>query len=159
VLAALHGQSLKSLNAASVNPVLGITLLSVENSTVLCWLNSWGSYHTGNPDILARFFFFFFRLAFDKSGHRGGREGGGGGGAAWRKPIGLTIAVDRGLWDKARIRRSTIIQYLRHAGEGREGREEGREEGRRQEEEGGWYRGKHDVPALGWESGPCAVAE
>jgi len=79
VLAALHGQSLKSLNAASVDPVLGITLLSVENSTVLCWLNSWGSYHTGNPDILARFFFFFFRLAFDKSGHRGGREGGGGG--------------------------------------------------------------------------------
>ena len=35
VLAALHDQSLKSLNAASVDPVLGITLLSAESSTVL----------------------------------------------------------------------------------------------------------------------------
>lgn len=35
VLAALHGQSLKSLAASSVDLVLGITLLSVESSIVL----------------------------------------------------------------------------------------------------------------------------
>ena len=34
MLAALHGQSLKSLTAGSVDLVLGITLLSVESSIV-----------------------------------------------------------------------------------------------------------------------------
>ena len=85
-----------------------------------------------------------------------GREGGG---SARRKPIGLTIVVDRGLWDKAGIRRSTTCTstntIFAAAGEVREERET---RGGRRKEVGTVleYLCKH-VPVLGRASGPCAV--